>query len=364
MIYLDHAASTPLVPEALSALQKSFAEDFANSASAHPLGKEQNKKMQEIKDAFLKDAKASKLYDFYLTSSATESNNLFIFGVGEVSGMVYSNQKDHPALYQALAERAHRDGLTLTDHLNDLSNLGLLGLSWVNGLDGSRIDVNEVGRRYKEENPKGIFFVDGAQGFGKYELDLSSGLVDGLSVSAHKMGGPKGISGLFLKKSLTLTPLWFGGGHQEGLRPSTVPVSLGLGFLSALEFWQSARATVHSKVVELSSVVRAELADEVEFINDENNRSPYIDLIKIKGISSDILLRTLADKKVYISSSSACSSRIKGDNPSYLALGIDSKFHKNILRVSYGHSTTIEDVKEFCKALKQVLSELSFLIKA
>jgi len=363
MIYLDHAGSTQMVDSAISIFQDSLREDFANSSSAHKLGKKQKKIIETIHGEILNSVKGRELYSFVFTSSATEANNLFIQGVELSPGAIVANEGDHPSLYKPLLRRAHSEGRGLVNKFEEGEEIALLGGSWVNGLDGSTLDLSNYSKQFKEKNPDGKLFIDGSQGFGKFKLDLSEGNIDGLSISAHKMGGPKGISGLFLKKNALITPLWLGGGHQEGLRPSTLPTSLCRSFFSAIQYWEENRDEIIKKVSSFSNYLREELAEDVEFLNRSENRSPFIELIKIPGISSDILLRSLEEKEVYISSSSACSSRIKGENPSYTSLGIDPQFHKNLLRISYGASTSLDEVKKFVLIFKNVLKDLSFLIK-
>ena len=359
MIYFDHAASTPVREDVLDILNKSFREDFANPSAAHNLAKNLSKKIDASRASFLKFLNAQKQYDFYFTSSASESNNSIIKGIGLVeSDHILYGKEDHPSVVNTVesAKAAH------SKEINESTKLAIL--THVNSQSGVLKDVLEEAAAIKSEKPNCWVHVDGVQAFGKYELSLENSMIDSYSISSHKISGPKGVAGLYIKKNKKVESLIDGGGQEHGFRSSTQPAPLIFAFeLAASIAIQSLNdsfekvSLINKKFQELLK----EVIPQVKIIFE--NTSPYIFTFVVPKLPSDVMLRHLEQDSIYISSSSACSSKIKGHNPTFSALGIDEQYHKNVFRISFGSQNSLEEVDTFFEYFKKHYESMKFLFK-
>lgn len=380
MLYFDHAASTPLCSEALEILQKSMTEDFVNPSAAHKWGRELSKKTDVFREDFLSSLKAKKDSRFIFTGSASESNNTIIKGLNLVAGdIIYLSLGDHASLVKP-ALSLNKKGVmvkelpldkvgapcidTLKNNFDSTAKLVLV--SSVNSQSGGLLKTEEFAKSLKKLAPQVHLHVDAVQSFTKFPLTLADKNIDSLSVSAHKMGGPKGIAGLWIKKDLKLCSLLEGGNQEADIRSSTLAYPLIASFHKALEVAESSREEALEKSIFFRSKIvegLKSLAPELIFPFELDKCSPYITSIVWKGISSDIVLRHLEQKNVAIASTSACSSKIKGDNPTMKALGISTDLHKFVLRVSIGKSTSLLEVEQFLAAFKDIYEELKIFVK-
>lgn len=376
MIYLDHAASTPVLPEALTLLSESYAQDFANPSAAHRLGKDLAKKLSLARES-LKSLLGSTAADQLLfCSSATEANNLLISGLSlGVDDVLLYSEADHPSLSGPVkslpCERVSlplEQGTISTQKLACLINerVKLVLISQVNNHSGNIQDIETLSRLIKKQAPKAHIHVDASQSFTKVNVDLKKWDIDSLALSSHKMGGPRGIAALWLKKGVKIKPSWEGGGQEFSLRPSTEALPLILSFVEAskVALNKKEESIVHLNALafQLENTLK-ETIPGLLFPFENTLRSPSIMTFVIPGISSDILLRLLEEKNIFVSSSSACSSKIKGHSSVFEALGIPSHFHKNVLRVSLAPSTTKVEIENFVSTLGTILRDLSFLKK-
>lgn len=372
MVYLDNAASTPMDPEVLEVLTESSSKFFANPSAGHKLGKEQKKLIEAARQRFLQrlgDSKGQLIF----TCSATEANSTVIFGLGLKEGdEVLYNRADHASLVKAVESLTDRgvkvipvanrdDGLW---NLNDLAEklsekTRLVCLCHVNNQTGSLQHVERISQILKDY-PHCHYHLDGMQALGKVEINLSLINVDSYTMGAHKIYGPKGVGALYLKDGIQVEPLLIGGSQQGGLRSSTENTPHILAFEKAFELVENQREEIFEKCTKLNELARAELADQekISFTYKLDETVPHIMMIKTEGISSDIILRHMEEEDIYLSSGSACSSKIKGYNPTLEALGIPDKSHKFFLRVSIGKHSTKEDIKKFCSFLVETMEDL------
>jgi len=379
MIYLDHAASTSMWDAALDVLMRSSREDYCNPSSSHKFGRGILKKIENSRKFMLDFLNAGSLYDLFFTSSATESNNTVIRGLNLGEGdIVYVSKADHPSLLKP-AENLEKSGAIINYipmredggvDLGELLNLingkeKLLVISFVNNQSGNINDVIDIAAKVKERNKLVHVHVDGVQGFCKIPFSLSDGSIDSFSVSSHKIGGPKGAAALYLRKVIVLDPLLSGGGQEGGLRSSTRAAPLILSFTESVRYLSSRYEKDIEDVSDLNNRVKRILGKSIPgilFPFSGNNISPYILNLIIPGISSDIVVRHLEEKDVFISTTSACSSGDKGENPVFKALGIPVKSHNFVYRVSFSGKTTENEVQIFCSEIISIYKELSELL--
>ncbi len=380
MLYFDHAASTPLCPEALETLQITMKEDYANPSAAHKWGRELNQKTQKIREEIKASLKASKDSRLIFTGSASESNNSLIKGLGLASGdRLLVSLGDHASLVNpslSLKESGveigelplNSVGVPEVGLIKDEMMVGvkLVLISSVNSQSGGLLCVQSFAKEFKERFSKAHLHVDAVQSFAKFPLDLSSGEIDSVSLSAHKMGGPKGVAALWVNKALSLIPLLHGGNQESDFRSSTIAYPLIASFRSAVEVAFKDRSQNLEKVLKLRDqlVVGIKGIDSsIEFPFAMDKCSPYITSLLWNGISSDIVLRALEERDIAVASTSACSSKIKGENPTMKALGLPVSKHKFVLRLSLGKTTSALEIEKFLSVFKEVHSELKMFVK-
>jgi cysteine desulfurase len=379
ILYLDYAASTPLCPRALQVLKKSMKEDFANPASAHQLGRDLQRRIETCREKLLEFLGAGEGDKLIFTGSATEANNTVIRGIGLRAGdPVVFSFADHPSItapmeifgkrgIQVIELPLQKDGTADEPALLKLldKTVRLVILTHVNNQSGTITDISRLSGKIKAISPYTHIHVDSAQGFGKIPFSLKDGYIDTLCISAHKIGGPKGIAGLYLRNGVQLSPLLYGGGQEQGLRSSTQAAPLIFSFYeAALDVIDSIDFSLEGVTV-LNQLARDWLKERISVVRFPfvENSSPYILTLILPGISSDIILRHLEQEGIMISSRAACSSRVKGADPVFTALHLPLDEHKFVLRVSFSHENSGMDIMRFCETLASIYNDLKGLTK-
>lgn len=375
MNYFDHAATSPIYPEVLDILSKSLREDFANPSSQHLLGHALKENIDQIRMDFMRRLKAKSDDHFYFTSSATESNNTVIRGLSFMEGdSILFSRADHPSMVAPIEFVANQKKLNLieiplesdgTINLEKFialldTSIKLVALTSVNNQSGVINDIDSLARLVKEKT-KAHIHLDAVQSFGKIPLVLNPA-IDSLSITAHKIGGPKGIAGLFLKKNHAVSALLLGGGQENGFRSSTEAYPLILAFHTAMKLSTTNLEVELARLRLLNDFIHSQLSAEIpSLLTPFKKTSPYIFSFLLPGISSDIVLRHLERREIYISSTSACSSRKTGFNPSLFAMGIPEHYHKNFLRISLGRTSSEQEVERLMAEFKKVWSDIKHL---
>ncbi len=383
MTYFDYAASSPLLEGVLEIMANAQREDFANPSASHRLGKELLLRIDECRESVLQSllGRASHGESFLFTSGATESNNQLIRTLVPPVSEIWCHLGDHPSLVEPARWKSKRDKIPLyqiplakggaIDWLVFLEKLKeskcpLILLTFVHNQTGVLFEFEKRTSQLKEVCPRAFVHIDAVQGYGKYALDEGMPFVDSLTISSHKIGGPKGIGGLFVKNLDSLEALLLGGGQEFKKRSSTLPAPLIFGFHEAVKFWLKKRDGEFDRLFALSHRLKeglTPLAFQVQFPFSQELVSPYILGVVFEGLSSDIVLRILEEKGVIISSSSACSSQLKKKNPALDLLNWDLKKQKSFLRISLGHATTEEHVEHLLLAFRDMVEEVSYLLK-
>lgn len=384
-IYLDHAASTSLREKALHVLSKAYREDYANPGAVHSLGKNLLERIEQCRSFFLETLQAGNEDQFIFTSSATESNNILLQGLIQnltPNEKVLISSADHPSLTLpvqrprgAKVDEAAQNPLVLEIPLQENGHIHypqlaaslsqkphFIALSHVNNHTGTCHPLENLCSFIKEIHPAIHIHVDAVQSFGKLPISVKNRKIDSITFSAHKMGGPKGVAGLYLASHVKIPPLFFGGGQEAGLRSSTLNAPLIFSWSSATEESLQEAASDFQHLTNLVKHLKEDLKarlPQLEFpFDSEFGVSPYILTFLLPHLSSDIILRHLEEKNIFISSSSACSSRQKGTSPVFTALHLPKHLHKNVLRVSLSGQTTLEEILNFSETLTQIVHDL------
>ncbi len=372
-IYLDYNATCPQLPQVTAAMQDVVETAFGNPSSLHWAGRNARRKLDDARDTianyFGVDAGS-----VVFTSGGTESNNMVIQGMiaGSVSGHIVLSAIEHPAVLQAVEQWCKRypdwsftlvkpdkdgriDAETFMAACQDDTKLACL--MWVNNETGVIQPVFEVSKHCRE---RGIsFFVDAVQALGKFEINLQQLDADFVSFSAHKIGGPRGVGALVMRRGVSLESLMIGGGQERGRRSGTENVVGVYGFATALGLQdytpiQSLRDVFESKLL-------AALPD-VRIFGQAHLRTANTSMFCVPGLEGETLLMQMDLMGFAVASGSACSSGKREPSHVLLAMGLPEQQARSSLRVSFGlehDETTVDALIAALSKIKARLRQMS-----
>ena len=382
-IYLDNSATTKVYPEVAELMCKTMLADYGNPSAKHTMGVEAEKYYRESREEIAETLKV-KAKEILFTSGGTESDNMALIG-GCFAKMrqgkhIISSAIEHPAVYKALEfleghgfeisilavdEKGHISLNELEKTLRD--DTVMVSIMTVNNEMGAVEDIHAIGELIKKKNPNCLFHTDAIQAYGKMLLHPKKDLVDLLSVSGHKLHGPKGIGFLFIDEKVKINPIIFGGGQQGGLRSGTlnIPGIAGMG-LAAKMVYQDFPKKIE-KLYELKDYFIEELEKLPEVkVNSEKGKAsaPQIVSASFYGVKAEVLLHALEEKGIYVSSGSACSSNHPGNSGTLKAIGLTEKALDSTLRFSFSFLTEKHELNDTIVALKELLPMLRKFYKA
>jgi cysteine desulfurase len=370
LIYLDHHATTPVDARVLEAMLPWFTRDFGNAASrTHAYGWRAEAAVDVAREQIAAAIGARDAREIVFTSGATESNNLALLGVARASRKrgdhVVTTAIEHSSVLEP-CEALQREGFAVTllpvdrDGRVDPGAVAaaitdrtlLVSVGWANGEIGTVQPIAAIAQTCRERGV--LLHSDAAQALGKLPLDVAAG-VDLSSLSAHKLYGPKGVGALWIRSGrprVRIEPLLFGGGHENGLRPGTLPVPLIVGFGRAAEIAVAERESEAARLLELRERMFGALRDALPGISlhgDPKQRLPGNLNLAFEGIEADALLAALRD--VALSTGSACSSARAEPSHVLLALGLPAATVRASIRIGLGRGTTVADVDTAATAI-------------
>ena len=374
MIYLDHAAATPINETVFSAYKNALFTYFANPSSSHALGRELTRNFAIVDNKILKLLKLGSEFEIIHVSGATEANNLAILGYclrnSKKGREVWCLPSEHPSTLSAMEDldAVHHIKLNLgflnSDGSVDLIkfkeqinvNTLLVSISLVNSEVGFINDIKEIVNLVRAQSNAKIH-VDLVQGFGHVELfDLNS--VDFLTLSLHKLGGPKCHGILIKRKNLMLQPLSFGGGQQNNLRSGTQDLPGAIAMYKALTIAEEKLLENHENIQIISDYLFKELSNNPDVIvNSLKKDSPYIFNFSLKQHKASVIIEALSNRQIYVSSTSACSSRTNSVSKTLVLLGRPIEQAENCIRLSFSFETTLDEIKEFNREFMDILKE-------
>ena len=384
-IYLDHNATTPILPEVVEAIRACWSEPYLNPASQHAFGRVARRVLEDTRDrvAELLGAGASDRVIF--TSGGTEANNLAIRGLLERAGAC--SPPPRSAAHLVISAIEHPSITTLTNHLSQtghtIDHLGVdaNGVICVDNLhDKLRADTRLVAAMLAN-NETGVIqpiaelaaichkhnvplHVDASQAVGKSALNFCDLGAATLTIAAHKFGGPLGIGALIARHDINLEPQLFGGFQQAGLRPGTESVALAVGLSTALELWNLHRREWPAQLQECRDRFESLLRDaplkhsQIEIIGAAAPRLPNTSNIAFVGFDRQQLFLALDQAGVACSTGSACASGSSEPSPVHIAMGLEPAVISSALRFSFGVSTTADEVAEAARRIINVCNSL------
>ena len=373
-IYFDNSATTPVFPCVREVMMRTMEDDFGNPSSMHRKGMDAENYIRTAKTQIAKTLKVDEK-EILFTSGGTESNNTAILGTVSANPRLgkhlITSAIEHPSVANTmhwLEGQGYRVTYLPVDHegrisLEDLAaaiddETILVSIMMVNNEIGTREPIEEISRVIKAKNPNTIFHVAAVQAYGKYVIRPKKWGIDLMSVSGHKIHGPKGIGFLYIRDKVKINPIIFGGEQQKGLRSGTenVPGIAGLG-AAAKEIYREHESRTAYLYGCKSRMTEGLLQREGVTVNGPavDDGAPHVVSASFAGVRSEVLLHALEDKGIYVSAGSACASNHPGLSSTLVAIGLDPKLLDCTLRFSFSIFTTEEEVDETLKALKELL---------
>ncbi len=372
--YFDNSATTKVFDSVRDIVVKTMTEDYANPSAKHSKGVEAENYIKEARSVIARSLRVQEK-EIVFTSGGSESNNMALIGGAmanrRAGNHIISSNIEHPSVYNPLGyleEQGYEVTYLPVDRQGhiDLSELEaavrpdtvLVSVMYVNNEVGTVEPVEEISKIVKRKNPAALFHVDAIQAYGKYEIRPKRQGIDLLSVSAHKLHGPKGVGFLYIDEKVKIKPLIYGGGQQRNLRSGTenVPGIAGMGEAVREMF------TDHQKKIdglyELKEYAESRLRKlEGVTLNNPPGRegAPQIVSASFEGVRSEVLLHALEEKGIYVSSGSACSSHHPGLSGTLKGVGVRPDLLDCTLRFSFGLFNTKEEVDYAAETLKQLL---------
>ena len=375
--YLDNSATTRCLEEVTDKMVHIMREDYGNPSSMHMRGVEAEKYIKEAKAFFASNLKVNEK-EIYFTSGGTESNNLALIGCAmanrRAGNHLITTSVEHASVLNTmkyLEEQGFRvtylpvdeDGRVSLDALKEAicEETILVSCMYVNNEVGAVQPIEEIGKMIKKKNPNTLFHVDAIQAYGKYHIYPNRQGIDLLSVSGHKIHGPKGVGLLYVNKRVKIRPILFGGGQQNGMRSGTenVPGCVGLG-VAAREAYKDFDARIEKLYTLRERLIAGLKPLGGVTINGSEDRTnaPQIVSASFEGVRSEVLLHALEDKGVYVSSGSACSSNHPGISGTLKGIGVKKELLDSTIRFSLGDLNVEEEVDYAIGVLGELLPVL------
>lgn len=376
-VYFDNSASTKVADSVIEVMIKTMREDYGNPSAKHMMGVAAEKYVKEATRMIAKTLKVEEK-EILFTSGGTESNNIALIG-GALANQrrgkhIISTAIEHPAVYEPLGKLVEL-GFEVTilpvdsaGHicLEELKNVIredtiIVSTMYVNNEVGAVELVEEIAKIVHEKNPDCLYHVDAIQGYGKYKIQPKKQGIDLMSVSGHKLHGPKGVGFLYIQKDAKVNPILFGGGQQRGMRSGTinVPGIAGMGEAARLAYEH------FDEKIEKMIAIKDYLMDQLEKMEGIHLNSfrgtqsaPHILSVSVQGVRAEVLLHALEDREIYVSSGSACSSNHPGISGTLKGIGLEDEFLDSTVRISLCSENTLEEADYFLETLKELLPML------
>ena len=376
-VYLDNSATTRCFDEVAALMTRIMCEDYGNPSSLHRKGVEAEKYIRYAKEVIAKNLKVNEK-EIIFTSGGTESDNLALRGCAYAncrSGRhMITTQIEHPAILQTM-KHLEEEGFKVTYlpvdskgciRLEDLERAItgetiLVSIMHTNNEVGSLQPIEEAGALIKRMNPRILFHVDAVQGYGKLRIYPKKMKIDLLSVSGHKIHGPKGIGFLYIDEKVKIKPILFGGGQQGGTRSGTENVPGVAGLAKAVEMIYQNLDEEVERLYELKRIfvegVR-KIDDVIVNGHPDETGAPHVVSVSIRGVRSEVLLHALEDKGIYVSAGSACSAHKPQPSATLQAMGVDQELLGSTIRFSFSVFTTMEEVGYTLQAMYDIIPML------
>lgn len=378
-IYLDNSATTKPYQEVVDKMVLALTTQYGNPSSIYKKGIEVEREIKEIRRNIARSLGAKET-EIYFTSGGTECNNTIIRSVAKLNrktkNHIISTVIEHPSVLNTLKD-LEADGFEVTYlpvgkdgkiSLEDLKNAIkketiLVSVMHVNNEIGTIQPIEEIGKYLKSLDEKVYFHVDGVQSYAKIKFRPSRYNIDFMSVSGHKLHGPKGIGFMYVKENNRIKPLLTGGGQEIGIRSGTenVPGIYGIG--EAVRILNQDLEGTIDKIRGLRDLLKEEILANIDNvkINSPEDGVCHVLNVSFRGVRGEVLLHYLEQKEIYVSTGSACSSKKKGSHV-LNAIGLTPDEIEGAIRFSLSDLNTKEEIMTTVEVLKESVSDLRMII--
>lgn len=373
-IYLDYAATTPVDPKVLGAMLPYFNQYYGNSMSLHEFGFKTSEAVENARGIIAKALKASD-DEIVFTGSASESNNLALKGLVEANpkkNKIIISSVEHDCIrnsaiwlrgkgYKVVMLPVDKKGFVDFEVLKKEIDKTTLVVSIIHGSNemGTIQDIKKIGELCRE---RGVYFhTDASQSFGKVPIDVKEMKIDLLTASSHKIYGPKGVAILYVRDGIKINPIMHGGGHEGGLRSSTVNVPAIVGMGKAVELCVKNMKTENERLTKLRDKLIGGILTSIDdcWLNgDDKKRLSNNVNISFERVEGESILMELSNRGIMCSTGSACSSNNLEPSHVLLAMGLSSPEAHGSLRFSLGRYTTDSEINYVLKTLPIVLKKM------
>jgi cysteine desulfurase len=374
MIYLDHNATTPVDPAVADRMAWFLREHFGNPSSIYPIGRKVKELMNEARERVAGSLGVDR-GEIFFTGSGTESDNFAVFGTLDASpekNEFVTSAIEHPAVFEA-AKVLEKRGVKVTylpvdgkgvvnlDALRDAltPKTALVSVMHANNEIGTIQPIAEIVRIAREKDVP--VHTDAVQSFGKIDVDARKLGVDFLTVSAHKIYGPKGIGALYIRKGSTICPFLRGGRQERGLRAGTENTAGIVGFGEAVRVLEEKGRKERSRVEKLAEALKRGIEERIpwaRFNGHPENRIKTTLNFAFPGLEAEAILLSLATKEIYVSTGSACSEESEEVSHVLLSIGLKPEIARSSIRMSLGRSNREEDVAVVLRELPAIVEKL------
>jgi len=374
MIYLDHNATTPIDPAVAGKMAWFLQEQFGNPSSLYPIGRRVKELMNEARERVAAALGADR-GEIYFTGSGTEADNFAVFGTFDAApdrNEFVTSAIEHPAVIESAKTLERRgfkvtylpvdgNGLVDLDHLRSAltPKTGLVSVMHANNEIGTIEPVAEIVRIAHE---RGVpVHADAVQSFGKIDVDVRKLGVDLLTVSAHKIYGPKGVGALCVRRGMPIASFVHGGHQERGLRAGTENTAGIIGFGEAVRVMEEKGKKERSRIEKLAETLKRGVEERIpqaRFNGHPVNRVKSTLNFAFPGLEAEAILLALATKEIYVSTGSACSEESEEVSHVLRAIGLRPEIARSCIRMSLGRSNSEEDIAVVLKELPEIIAKL------
>jgi cysteine desulfurase len=381
-IYLDNSATTKCDDAVKELVVKILTEDYGNPSSLHRKGIEAENHVKKAASRIAKTLHCREK-EIIFTSGGTESNNMALIGAARANQRkgkhIITTDIEHPSVRNA-CEHLKEEGFRITYIQPDASGTVspeavaaavcedtiLVSVMLVNNEMGALEPAADISAAAKRKNPGVLMHVDAVQAYGKFRIHPKQMGIDLLSVSGHKIHGPKGIGFLYVKEGTKIRPICYGGGQQKGMRSGTlnVPGIAGMGLAAELSYRDLEEKVSAMYALRSGFMKQMKEIPDVVFNSPEGTGcAPQIVNISFPGIRSEVMLHALEDRGIYVSSGSACASNHPGEGSTLMKLGKPKEITDSALRFSFSFATSREELDQTAQAIRELAPALRKFIR-
>ncbi len=377
LCYFDNSATTKCAPSVMEKMNEVMNEHYGNPSSLHNVGFDSEKMLSEARSIIAKSLKADEK-EIIFTSGGTESNNMALLGSAmankRAGSHIITSSIEHASVnaplkmleeldYEITYLSCDNNGTVSISELEDniRDDTILVSIMHVNNEIGAVQPIEDIGRIIKKHNSNCLFHVDAIQSFGKYAINPKKMNIDLLSVSGHKIHGPKGSGFLYIKQGTKIKPIIYGGGQERGLRSGTENVysQCGLGVAVSLMCDNMEDNVKKLRTLKEHFVDRIKDMDFATINGLTNEQSaPNIVSVSIKDVRAEVVLHSLEEKEIYVSAGSACSSNKPAISKTLQAINVPKEMLDKTVRFSFSIYNTIEEVDYSCDVLEDIIPKL------